>query len=199
MRSRRKSTLSSRILFSLLAVLLSGLTAGQAWADVCVWRDPERTMARLFPQAQDYKTVTVKLTPAQVQAIEQTLGTPVDPSEKAEMNFYEIVDAQGKSLGTVMALAGKGEYGAIEVVIGIDPASKIIGAYIQRSRERSTSALQSPAFLKQFVGTTWGDPMSVGMDIRPASGAEDASRVVAFTIRKMLIFHHELLNTEASP
>ena len=31
------------------------LLSNVALADVCVWRDPERTMIKLFPQAEDYK------------------------------------------------------------------------------------------------------------------------------------------------
>jgi len=171
------------------------LLAAPLRADVCVWRDPERTMQRLFPQARDYKTVTVKMTDEKAAAIEKALGTRLDASEKSEFNFYEITGGPGKPrpIGTVLALAGKGQYGVIEVVVGLDGEGTIVGAYIQRSRERVTKAIQAPEFLKQFEGKAKGYAFEVGKDLKPASAeAEAASRVVAFVVMKMLVFNDVL-------
>lgn len=191
MHSQPSSTLNSANSFKLTllvaVVLLAVVTPVRA--DVCVWRDPERTMQRIFPQARDYKTLTVKVTPDKVAAIEESLGAKMDESEKKEFNFYDITGGSGK-MGTIMALAGKGEYGTIEVVIGVDPSGRIVGTYIQRSRERVSRALQSPEFLNQFAGKTNKD----GFDnIKPASpDAKSASGVVASVIKKMLVFHDVL-------
>lgn len=198
MPSASNSTTSLASIFSRVSVLVLGLAfvAKPLMADVCVWRDPERTMQKLFPVARDYKTVTVKMTPERIAAIERALGAELDESEKVEFNFYDIMGIVGgkpKKVGTIIALAGKGEYGVIEVVIGVENNGRIVGVYIQRSRERVTRALQSPEFLSQFVGKTKDDGFDVGRHIRPAaSNAEAASGVVAFVIRKMLIFHDVL-------
>jgi hypothetical protein len=172
----------------LYAVLLT-FVATSARADVCVWRDPERTMQRIFPQAQDYKTITTKMTPERISGIEKQIAQPLDASEKREFDRYEIT-AGGKPIGTILALAGKGEYGAIEVVIGVNPDGRVAGIYIQRSRERVTKALQAPEFLNQFAGKTKND----GLDnIKPASpDAQAASHIVVFVIKKMLVFHDVL-------
>lgn len=169
-----------------LGFLISALPAR---ADVCVWRDPERTMQKIFPQARDYKTITVKMAD-KIPAIEKQLGAKMDESEKGEFNYYDILGGSGK-LGTIMALAGKGEYGVIEVVIGLDANGKIVGAYIQRSRERGTKALESADFLSQFAGKTKNDGFG---GIKPAPGAENASQVVTFVVKKMLVFHDVLTN-----
>jgi hypothetical protein len=172
-------------------------------ADVCVWRDPERTMQKLFPQARDYKTRTVKMTAERMAAIERAIGVPLEDTERKEFDLYEItgsLDGKPQKLGTVLALAGKGEYGTIEVVIGVDRAGRLVGAYIQRTRERVSKALQSPEFLNQFAGKTKNDGFDVGTDIKPASAdAENASRVVAFVVKKMLVFHDVLTNGENKP
>jgi hypothetical protein len=171
------------------------LLAAPLRADVCVWRDPERTMQRLFPAARDYKTVAVKITPERIAALERALGARLDDSEKTEFSFYDITGGSDKPrpIGSVLALAGKGQYGAIEVVIGLDADARIVGAYIQRSRERATKALQSPQFLKQFVGKTKSDAFQVGKDLDAASPeAEAASRVVAGVVKKMLVFNDVL-------
>ena len=171
------------------------ITAGLARADVCVWRDPERTMQRIFPQARDYKTITTKMTADKIAAIERSIGTPLDDSEKREFDRYEITGNDGRKIGTILALAGKGEYGAIEVVIGVDNAGRVAGAYIQRLRERAAKALQAPEFLNQFAGKTKND----GFDVKPATGAEQASRVVGFVIKKMLVFQDVLTKSESKP
>lgn len=172
------------------------LTAARVSADVCVWRDPERTMQKMFPAARDYKTITVKMTPGAIGAIENVIGARLDESEKKEFNFYDItgvVRDKPQKIGTLIALAGRGEYGVIEVVIGVDGSGKIMGAYIQRSRERVTRALESATFLEQFKGKAKDDAFDVGRVIKPASpNAETASRVVAFVIKKMLVFYHVL-------
>lgn len=181
---RRAALLVLAILLAVVPVL----------ADVCVWRDPERTMQKIFPAARDYKTTTVKFTPENVATIEKELGSHIEePSQGGEFNFYDIMGAASgkpRKIGTIIALAGKGEYGVIEVVIGVDGAGKIVGTYIQRSRERVTKALESPIFLEQFTGKTRAD--SFGF-IKPASpDAAAASQTVAFVIRKMLVFYQVL-------
>ncbi|HWC60796.1 MAG TPA: hypothetical protein VHC44_13965, partial [Verrucomicrobiae bacterium] len=115
---------------ALIVALGLWLLAAPVRADVCVWRDPERTMQRIFPEAHDYKTITVNMAD-KVSAIEKQLGAKMDDSEKGEFNYYEITGASGQKIGTIMALAGKGEYGVIEVVIGLDGNGKVVGAYIQ--------------------------------------------------------------------
>ena len=196
---RFSSTTSSASCFSgaLLVLFALVLFAIPAKADVCVWRDPERTMQKIFPAARDYKTITVKFTPENVAAIEKQLGARIDePSQGGEFNFYDIIGAVGgnpKKIGTVIALAGKGEYGVIEVVIGVDQAGKILGAYIQRSRERVTKDLEAPAFLDQFKGKTRASSFDVGSAVKPASAdVAAASGTVANVIRKMLVFYQIL-------
>lgn len=179
----------------LFASLLSAIPH-KAMADVCVWRDPERTMSKLFPEAQDYSTITIKLTPEHVAKIEKRLGVPLDESEKHEFNFYELKSKQGGkvvSLGHAVALGGKGEYGVIEVVIGMDPSRKIRAAYIQRSSERAKKEIESLTFLSQFKGKSFLDALEFGKDLKSPPTAAHAGNVVRVTIKKMLAFYEELL------
>lgn len=167
--------------------ILSFLPTLAALADVCVWRDPERTMTKLFPDAQDYLTVDRKLDAASIAAIEKILGEPLEETEKKEYSFYEI-RAGKRSLGLVMALAGTGEYGTIETVVGVNPDGSIRGVYLQRIRERLRDQLSSDDFLIQFKGKTFKDDFS----IKAVTGAETASREIARLVKKMLVFHAAL-------
>lgn len=202
--SRSITSSAGRCSLALRLLLAAALLVMPLLADVCVWRDPERTMQRIFPAARDYKTITVKFTPENVAAIEKELGSRIEePSQGGEFNFYDIIGAAGgkpRKVGTIIALAGKGEYGVIEVVIGVDGAGKILGAYIQRSRERVTKDLEAPAFLDQFKGKTRVGSFDVGSAVKPASAdAAAASGTVAKVIRKMLVFYQVLEQGESKP
>jgi len=154
-----------------------------AFADVCVWRDPERTMIKLFPHAEDYKTLVYKLTSDQIHNIESLFGKSLDDSEKHEFNIYAI-NQSGKIIGWVMALAGTGEYGVIETVIGLNSDHSIRGVYLQRVRERKRKALKSDSFLNQFDGKKQGSEFN----ITAITGAEKASNEITLLIKKMLAF-----------
>lgn len=179
----------------LAAAMLTSISL-EVFADVCVWRDPERTMSKLFPEALDYSTITIKLTPEHITAIEKRLGFALEESEKHEFNFYELKNKQGgktESLGYAIALGGKGEYGVIEVVIGMDHNRKVRAAYIQRSSERSKKEIASLTFLSQFKGKSVSDPLEFGKDLNNAHEANYAGNIVRLTIKKMLAFYEELL------
>lgn len=117
----------------------------------CVWRNPERTMNRLFPEAKDYRTVTKKITTDKLNNIEKRLGSKLLPGQREVFQYFEMLDVQGNLLGYVLAASQKGEYGAIEFVLGLDLARLINGIYIQRAREKDAQ-FKKKEFLEQFVG-----------------------------------------------
>lgn len=170
------------LLFTCLFLLL--LLPQAAQADVCVWRDPERTMTRLFPDAQDYITVDRKMNDSLVARIEEVLGEPLEDTEKKEFSFYEIKAGQ-HSLGWVLALAGTGVYGVIETVIGLNPDGSIRGVYLQRIREPQRKDLSADEFLNQFKGKTLQD----SFDVQLVPDAEKPAREIARLVKKMLAFH----------
>lgn len=184
--------MTSQKVFNLILILSIMLFwINQSNADVCVWRDPDKAMSKLFPEALDYATITKRMTPEVVARIESVLGSKLDESEKSEFNFYDLrtlKDGKPKSVGTAMALAGKGEYGVIEVVIGVDPLGKIHAVYIQRSRERASKSIKSDAFLAQFIGKSAVDLLEFGKDIKDLKEAPVGTEAVRLTIKKMLLF-----------
>ena len=177
---------------SWIAVLLCLLAVSTASADVCVWRDPARTMSQLFPEARDYRTVDLKIPPSVRARIEQRLGQPLADGESDSWTYYTVLGANGKPLATVIADAEKGDYGVIEIVMGLSLDGHVHGVYVQRSRERKTADLMAPAFLSQFAGKTVKDPLAIGPSLHGVDGAEAGSRAIAFAVRKMLVFHDEL-------
>ena len=177
-----------------LVALGLALSGAAAHADVCVWRDPEKTMTQLFPEARDYKTVDRKIPAATRARIERRLGRQLEAGEAENWTYYTLIGAKGAVLGSVIADAEKGDYGVIEIVLGLEPDGRVRGVYIQRSRERKSKELSAPAFLAQFSGKV-GD-LTGDASVQPVAGAETASREIAFGVRKMLVFYSELTQGE---
>ncbi len=160
-----------------------GLLATSAYAALCVWINPDRDMKKFFPGATGYATEVSKYTKAQESEIEKRIGVQLDPDEN-EFKFYRV-KKDGKVVGTVLTHQGRGKYGAVQTVAGLDPAGTVIGVYVQRHREPTN--LNAPAFLKQFVGKDVADPIEVGKDIDPISGHDKSSQAVAFSVKKLLV------------
>ena len=183
------------VLVIFAAVTAALFAPSRAGADVCVWRDPERTMTKLFPNASDFRTVTKRVTPDLARTIEERVGLRLDDTERSEFNFYEITGRGGggtERLGTVLALAGTGDYGAVEVVIGLGPDDRIVGAYVQRTRERHADKLRSDEFLSQLRGRSAKDSLARWRDVRLVDEAPTASRAVAVAVHKMVVFYDVL-------
>jgi Na+-translocating ferredoxin:NAD+ oxidoreductase RnfG subunit len=171
-----------------LSLFLLGLQF--AYADVCVWRNPERTMTKIFPEAGDYKTITKIITNEQKENIEKRLQDKLTPGESKDWIYYEITGAKTETLGYIIADAEKGEYGVIEMVMGITPDGKVKGIYIQRSMERDKE-FKSKGFLEQFIGKTTSDTFKIGSDIN-VTNESIAVKAVILGVRKMFIFYDEL-------
>lgn len=118
---------------------------------LCVWRNPERTMTRIFPEARDYKTVSLPISAEQRQSIEERLGFALLPGQQDRFQYFEMTGQAGRPIGTIIAASQKGEYGAVEFVFGLDEEGIIKGLYVQRARERDQS-FKERAFLDRFVG-----------------------------------------------
>lgn len=183
--------LNSLSIFSAIAIafFVMGIST-IAYADVCVWRNPERTMTKIFPDAGDYKTITKIISEEKRKTIEERLGGQLAAGESKDWIYYEITGKRGETLGYIIADAEKGEYGVIEIVMGIFPNGKVKEIYIQRSSEKDKE-FKSKEFLEQFIGKTIKDPVQIGGDIKTGSQST-AVKAVMLGIRKMLIFYDEL-------
>lgn len=184
---------SSWLSRSSLALLL-GLAA-TASAALCVWRQPDSDIAGIFGNGS-YKTVFLDIGPAARQRVEKRLGFALDPDE-TQFKFFPVY--QGKrQVGTVMTHAGKGQFGAIEVVVAVVPTDSGVAVKevrIQRDREKAKAALRSSKFLGQFKGMTAQSEFELGGRVKTAApGAERASAAVARAVRKLLVAYEELVS-----
>jgi hypothetical protein len=154
------------------------LTINFLSAGVCIWRFPDKDIQTLFPKATGYKTEDLTYTKLERVKIESLLGAKLDDDE-TKFNLYRIYKDTAK-IGLVLTHSVKGQYGAIEVVVGLgskfDSATKSIKTYItnvliQRDREVKNKDLRSSKFDNIIL----------------VSGAEKSSQAIIFSVRKLLI------------
>ena len=160
------------------------------FAGICLWRNPDKDIKKIFPQATHYKSIIRKYNKEEKKKIEKLIGKNLDVDE-TEFTFYQIFSNK-KRIGTVLTHAEKGGYGVIEVVIGLDTLRKVVKVLIQRDREIKSKELRSENFLKQFKGKSFKDTIEVGKTIKPIKGAEKATKAIAFSVKKMLIIYEIL-------
>ncbi len=162
-----------------------------AHAGVCNWRFPDKDIQTLFPKATGYKTEVLTYSKTERVKIESLLGAKLDDDE-TQFNFYRIYKGTEK-IGLVLTHSVKGQYGAIEVVVGLgnknDTITKsnktiINRVLIQRDREVKSKELRSSKFLDQFIGKSVKSKFD---NIDLVSGAEKSSNAIIFSVRKLLI------------
>jgi len=175
----------------MVCCLLFGSVAARAQeVYICVWRNPERTMTRLFPDARDYRTVTVPISPEALRRIEKRAGAAMLPGQREQFQYFEMLDREGAVIGYTHAMTQKGAFGAIEMVFGKSREHRVSGLYIQRQRERD-KRFREPDFLARFDGLTIGGADAFADPLGEKGDA--GTRAVTLGVRKALIAFDELV------
>jgi hypothetical protein len=176
-----------------LVALYGLLAVTPALASLCVWRSPDADIASIYGSGS-YRTVFQDIDGARRARIEKTLGFALDADE-TQFKFFPVFKGS-KQVGTVMTHAGKGQFGAIEVVVAVTDtgAGAVVKLVrIQRDREKAKAALRGAAFLDQFRGMNSHDDFTVGPDgLKPAMpDAVKSSQSVAQAVRKLLVIYDD--------
>jgi len=191
------------LVVSILIVMLTGYSI--VWAAVgCDLNDPDRDVARLFPESTGYKTVYT--------SILQKGGEPLLARVEARLGdkfhgLYETIDvpytiyeifANKKKIGYIHGVNQKGQFGGIQVFVVLDLEGRIRGFYIQKMTSQYAGKLRDAKFGKQFIGLTLKDfelydvlkgkaSGAVEAIKNPAPGAEDDFRAALRATKKNLI------------
>jgi hypothetical protein len=211
METMRKTALASRMLVLLTLALLS--LADYAVAAVgCDLNDPDKDVARLFPESTGYKTNYLSIDKLGGQPllkeIEKRLGDAFQGLyETADVPYtlYEIFKDKEK-IGYIHGVNQKGKYGGIQVFLVLDMEGTIKSFYFQKLTSRAAGQLREPAFGKQFAGLSLVDfypydvktgksvpPGKVDQIKNPVPEAEGDFRVALRATKKNLILMDEFV------
>jgi hypothetical protein len=166
---------------SLFTFLLAFAGPGPAWGAVgCDLNDPDRDVARLFPESNGYKTAYV--------SIVQKGGEPLLAKVEARLGdkfqgLYETIDvpytlyeilANKKRIGYIHGVNQKGQFGGIQVFLSLDLEGRIKAFYIQKMTSKYAGKLRDAGFGKQFLGLTLKDFDLYDVATGKATGKVDA-------------------------
>jgi hypothetical protein len=148
--------------FGLFLIALTG--ASVSWAAVgCDLNDPDRDVAKLFPESTGYKTVYVSIDrrggEPLLAKVETTLGDKfhgIYETIDVPYTIYEIFNGK-KKVGYIHGVNQKGQFGGIQVFVALDLEGHIKAFYIQKMTSQYAGKLRDAKFGKQFIGLTLKD------------------------------------------
>jgi hypothetical protein len=148
-------------------------------APLCPWREPETDLKILFPRATHHTTETRILSGHRVE-LAKHLGRLPEPDENALLRHR--VFAGSENIGFVLTRRVKGEHGAIELVVALNPRGEVEGILLQRLREPYSiaSQLRNQSWLSSFGGRTYGS----GWESDDLVGLSEEARASAIAIRE---------------
>lgn len=161
---------------------------------------------RIFPDTEQVNKEKIAPSLAQIQVIKGLLvkqGVPqsslskhlVDINGDKEVTFYSA-KKENKLIGTAFILDEPGKWGPIKYIIRLNPAGGIEAAAVMKYTETRGRPVASQNFLKQFIGKSLNDPLTVGKDIQGVSGATISSGATCFAIKKALVLYRVLVLKE---
>jgi len=197
--------------YLIAALLLVCATAAPAVAAVgCDLNDPDRDVARLFPESTGYRTTYVSIDKRGgeplLRKVETRLGDRfhgIYETIDVPYTLYEIYNGK-KKVGYIHGVNQKGQFGGIQVFVATDLEGKIKSFYIQKMTSQWAGKLRDPKFGRQFVGLTLDDlepydPVTGKLpgkleEIRnPAPEAETDFRAALRALKKNLVLLDEFV------
>jgi hypothetical protein len=172
---------TARAVLLSLAALIALTTA--AWGAVgCDLNDPDRDVARLFPESTGYKTVYTSILKKGgeklLATVERRLGDKfkgIYETIDVPYTIYEIYKGKQK-IGYIHGVNQKGQFGGIQVFVVLDLAGTVKGFYIQKMTSQYAGKLRDAKFGRQFTGLTLSDFEKYDVATGKAAGRVEAIR-----------------------
>jgi len=171
---------SFMIRYAVVAFLLVLLGYSPVFGAVgCDLNDPDRDVARLFPESTGYKTIYTSI---QKKGGEKLLATVEARLGDKFHGIYETIDVPytiyeifsgKKKIGYIHGVNQKGQFGGIQVFLVQDLEGAIKGFYIQKMTSQYAGKLRDAKFGKQFAGLTLKDFEHYDVVSGKASGKTD--------------------------
>jgi thiamine biosynthesis lipoprotein ApbE/Na+-translocating ferredoxin:NAD+ oxidoreductase RnfG subunit len=173
---------SRRSFLAMAAMLLIGLLLPFKAVGAVIYLTKEEGMRALWPKADRFDLNEIHLDDNQLQKTQALLG---ESFRKRDYLFY-VGRAGEQIVGYALILEVIGKERPITFLIGIRPDGKIAGMEVLIYRESEGSSIRHGRFMRQFHNKGKEDPLQLGDDIQPISGATISSRAATYAARKAL-------------
>lgn len=130
----------------------------------------------------DVATSSINITPTDAEKIASTLAIQI-PTGNAIIYTYK---KETTILGYAMVVDELGKHYPMTVFVGITPEYSVKGVVLMIYREDYGQNVRKRRFLKQFLGKTLNDPLSVNHDITSVSGATISSYSMTTAVKRVL-------------
>lgn len=144
---------------------------------------PEKELKRLFPTADALSSLDGTLKSDQVTSVEGRLGVPLTDDDKVP-TFY-FASKGGKKFGVAQFISANSPAGLISIAVALDTNAVVTAVHILKNP--GNKAIESSEFLKQFIGKTQADKISMGEDIQATKGGEGNSKELALAVKKAIL------------
>lgn len=160
-----------------LGLTLFFVMAAPALAAVgCDLNDPDRDVARFFPESSGYKTTYLSIDKqggeTMLKRVEKRLGDRfqgIYETIDVPYTLYEIYKGKQK-IGYIHGVNQKGRFGGIQVFVALDLEGRIKSFYIQKMTSQWAKKLRAPEFGRQFGGLLLKDLEAYDPATQKASG-----------------------------
>ncbi len=142
----------------------------------------KEALQRMFSDADRFESEKINLSQEQLSRAQNLAGKGF-----RRKDYTVWIGLKGEeALGYAIKLNVIGKKRPITFLIGSDTEVQVRGVEVLIYRESKGSQVRYPRFMSQFHQKTTEDPLRLGQDIRPISGATLSSRATAYAVRKAL-------------
>lgn len=152
----------------------------------------EQAMKAIFPEAQGFKPLLVKLNDAQKDKIKAMAGV----RQRWDEQRVWRVEKDGKLHGWFIVDDVVGKHEFITYGTGLTPDGHVVGIEIMSYRETKGDQVRDAAWRKHFAGKTLADPFKLDEDVPNISGATLSSRNVLDGVKRLLALQKVALTGE---
>lgn len=174
------------------ALLLLPVAAIAAPAYAVDYLTAEQAQKQIFPEADGFKPLLVKLSGAQKNRIKALSGM----RQRWDEQMVWRVEKDGKLAGWFIVDDVVGKHEFITYGVGLSPDGRVVGIEIMSYRETKGDQVRDAGWRKHFVGKTLADPFKLDEDVPNISGATLSSRNVLDGVKRLLALQKVALNGE---
>lgn len=164
------------------ALLLLPMAAIAAPAYAIDYFTAEQAQKQIFPDAQVFKPMLVKLSSVQRDQIKALAGV----RQRWEEQKVWRVEKDGKLAGWFIVDDVVGKHEFITYGVGITPDGHVVGVEVMSYRETKGDQVRDAGWRKHFAGKTLADPFKLDEDVPNISGATLSSRNMLDGVKRLL-------------